>query len=367
MTDFVKATFFALMHNYAPYDPPSGFSDSFSGYSGVDWNLSSGAYYDSQRTTVHNTRSNGASIIHEPFDSISAWDLIQTGTGSASVIASGETDVAVGPYTLEMSTGSQQVSAAGVQRDIGSIPSSFGIAFIPKLDTVGTDLLDAQNIWIENTDNKSFRLRQTYGALKVQADGQWQLLSDHIAAYPSLHGPEWWVECVDIGGGQHTVTAYTGTQARGSVTGTLPTGTGNNGLVQITQQSVNNANRLSKLSMLDIGSTQLPDNMTVVSTAHTAQTSPSTVNIAFLVEDVSVALVPNTNVKASLSNDGGATWFQVTLTDEGAMGWGEIGTMKQIHLLHGSVSITTSGTSIRYKIETVGGGFYPIQGVVVFW
>lgn len=113
------------------------------------------------------------------------------------------------------------------------------------------------------------------------------------------------------------------------------------------------------LTIADLnGYENLPPNMTLVSNATTALATPADAFIALWQEDVdSVTL--NTDLKAYASRDGGTTWDQITLTEEAALTTGRI--------LAGSVTLTSSGTSMKYKIETLNNKEQRIHAVALQW
>jgi len=90
--------------------------------------------------------------------------------------------------------------------------------------------------------------------------------------------------------------------------------------------------------------------LSLVSTATTAQTEPVTGDVVMLLEDGSGTATLNTDIKAHVSRDDGTTWTETTLTNEGS--WG---TNKKILVARDvDISGQPSGTSMRYKIETFG-------------
>ncbi len=92
------------------------------------------------------------------------------------------------------------------------------------------------------------------------------------------------------------------------------------------------------------------EDLTLVSTATTAQTEPVTGDVVMLLEDSSGTATLNTDIKAHVSRDDGTTWAETTLTNEGT--WG---TNKKILVARDvDISGQPSGTSMRYKIETFG-------------
>ena len=96
------------------------------------------------------------------------------------------------------------------------------------------------------------------------------------------------------------------------------------------------------------GSMIAGSNLTLQSTASTASTAPTTGDIVMLIEDASGTATLNTDIKAYVSRNGGSTFTQGTLIEEGT--WG---TNKKILAFHNlDISGQSSGTDIRYKITT---------------
>ena len=90
------------------------------------------------------------------------------------------------------------------------------------------------------------------------------------------------------------------------------------------------------------------ENLTLISTATTAQAVPTTVRMVLDEYTSTGTSTLNTDIKAYASRDGGTTYTQVTLASQG--------TIETNHrLLSGSVDVSgqPSGTSIKYKIETL--------------
>lgn len=95
-------------------------------------------------------------------------------------------------------------------------------------------------------------------------------------------------------------------------------------------------------------STTVAGNLTLQSTANTADSAPSTGDLVVLTENASGTATLNTDIKGYVSRDGGSNWTQGTLTDEGS--WG---TNKKILAFHNlDISGQPSGTSLKYKITT---------------
>lgn len=103
------------------------------------------------------------------------------------------------------------------------------------------------------------------------------------------------------------------------------------------------------------------DNLTLVSNSQTAKTEPNGANILLMAEDVNADITINTDVKASVSRDGGTTFTQVTLSDAGEFEKG--------NLLTGTVDISgqPTGTDMEWKVETLNNKLLNLHGVGLEW
>jgi hypothetical protein len=105
--------------------------------------------------------------------------------------------------------------------------------------------------------------------------------------------------------------------------------------------------------------------LTLISTATTAQAAPADARIVIFEQDDDVLTI-NTDIKAFASRDNGTTYTEVVLQDEGDYASG-----KQI--LAGSVDISgqPSGTSMRYKIRGYNNSGdakeFSLHGVCLTW
>ncbi len=88
--------------------------------------------------------------------------------------------------------------------------------------------------------------------------------------------------------------------------------------------------------------------MSLVSNSTTAQATPTTGDIVMTYTDGSGTATVNTDLKAYISRDNGTTWTQATLSSEGTTGGHTILTAHNV-----DISSQPSGTSMRYKIETL--------------
>lgn len=101
--------------------------------------------------------------------------------------------------------------------------------------------------------------------------------------------------------------------------------------------------------------------MTLISNAATAQAAPTDARIVVLHDPVD-SVTPNTDVKAYASRDGGTSWTQITLTNEGA--WDA-----NYNILAGTADISgqPSGTSMKWKITTHNNKEQRVKAVALAW
>jgi len=103
-------------------------------------------------------------------------------------------------------------------------------------------------------------------------------------------------------------------------------------------------------------------NMTLQSNAFTAQAAPT--NARLMVLEVNVdSVTVNTDIKGYVSRDGGTTFTQVTLVDEGDTE----ATAKQILVANVDISAQPSGTSMKWKVTTLNNKDMDIHGVGLMW
>ena len=101
--------------------------------------------------------------------------------------------------------------------------------------------------------------------------------------------------------------------------------------------------------------------MTLVSNAETAEAQPDDAHIILFEEDVD-AVTLNTDLKAYASRDGGTTWTQATLADQG-----DYETGKRILTGDADISGQPSGTSMKWKVETLNTKEQRIHGLALQW
>ena len=102
-------------------------------------------------------------------------------------------------------------------------------------------------------------------------------------------------------------------------------------------------------------------NMTLISVSNTAEAQPSDARIVLFEEDVD-SITINTDLKAYVSRDGGTTYSQVTLVDEGDYENGK-------RILIGTVDVSgqPAGTSIKWKAETLNNKDLKLHGIGELW
>ena len=100
-------------------------------------------------------------------------------------------------------------------------------------------------------------------------------------------------------------------------------------------------------------------NFTLISTATTASSTPTSSSLIFIMEDCTGTATLNTDIKGYISRDNGSNYTEVTLVDEGTYGQNQ-----KIIVAHDvDISSQPSGTSMRYKIQSFNQGSSKITKV----
>lgn len=335
--------------------------DAFFDTTGVNAGASINESHDS-RGAYEPTRSGSATAYSDLCDSLATWTTITVGTGAAAVVADPEPDPAVG-NVFDFTTGATLASIGGAQKDVGSIPASYGFQFLVKLNAVGANSADALEIALGNINTYNTILRLYNGAFEVFQDGAYRLLFAHGGNFWT----EWWVEVTQLAGASHRVDLYAGTQLVGSRTGNLPAGA-TDGLLVFQQKSGVTINRESRIAVINIGSSQLADNMTLVGAVYPARFSPTIVRAVFLIEDTSVALNTNVNLTAQLSQNGGVAWENVTLQKVDLFSLGVVDSAKNIWILIVEHKFANIGAQeITWKLTSSGNWWFAVTGAYMEW
>ena len=114
------------------------------------------------------------------------------------------------------------------------------------------------------------------------------------------------------------------------------------------------------------GESSFAASMSLLSNATTAQAVPTKSDLIILMKNQAGTATLNTDIKGYVSRDGGSTFTQGTLVDEGSYGDGKI---LAVHDL--DISSQPSGTSMKYKIELAnqasGSKETHVQGCSIGW
>ncbi|MBF0607696.1 MAG: hypothetical protein HQL61_09135 [Magnetococcales bacterium] len=98
----------------------------------------------------------------------------------------------------------------------------------------------------------------------------------------------------------------------------------------------------------------------VTSIATTAASQPAQARLVFLSQDVTGGSTLNTDILGYVSRDSGTTWDQVTLADEGAYAAGQ-------KIYGGTVTLTSTGTAMKWKWATANTKEVRLLGVALTW
>jgi hypothetical protein len=347
----------------------AAFSDSFRVTPGtVDTSTSVNQAYYAPGTAWVPDRPLSASLLDEPFDSLDVWASNSSGTGSSAIVADPDPDANIG-RVLRLETGPAAGSVAGRQKVLSAVPSTFGVMVILELNAVGANPDDALVIQLQTSEPHAAKVQMRFGDGRMELfyDGAWHTIMAHGGAYYT----EWWVQCNYRGSGTlYDLEVFAGTEFVGKAAGVnLPAGPADNaGLMVMQQFSGANANRESRIAVAQVGADVRPSNLTLLSRAYPVLTSPARGRLVILDEDISNALVPNTDLVASISRDNGDTWTPLTLTNSGVYGPGEIDPTKPINILSGEAAFGgPPGTALKYKVQSSGGRYHALQGIRMEW
>ena len=105
----------------------------------------------------------------------------------------------------------------------------------------------------------------------------------------------------------------------------------------------------------------LPNNMTLVSNAYTADAEADTARLALqVVENETIAI--NTDLTGEVSRDGGTTWTAATLVYKSTNGGAKLYEDTGI-----DISGQPSGTSMKWRVKTLNNKDIDVSGVVMQW
>lgn len=332
----------------------------------INASYSQGFTFETGRQLLSQLRSNYKTFLESNFSAASfptGWSGGASGTGRNYIVASGLSDPNV-QSALQFETGGNIGSDSRLSRKLSYLPQGYGIMWLVGLTSVGSNMEDSAVLNIQNTvDNKALLLYHNSTGLFVQdASGKKVILSSHWNSVAC----EWWIQNKQNANGTNTITVYGGTEWAGEATVVLPAGNpANAGLVQIQQLSGVTKDRYSRTFMLDIGLTQLVDDMTVMWNAWKAPVSAQGVAITLQVEDVSKKMMVNNNFVVEIQVNNGA-FQKVNLANMGAVGWGVVDPTKPVYLVTGALKASiAAGQNIVVRVKTGGGILMPIEGMTL--
>lgn len=124
---------------------------------------------------------------------------------------------------------------------------------------------------------------------------------------------------------------------------------------------ITNADAVNTIYIDNFLTVSVATNMTLFSNANAAEAQADNAKIIIFEEDVD-SITINTDLKVYASRDGGTTYTQITLVDNGDYESGK-------RILSGTVDISgqPAGTSMKYKIETLNNKDLNLHGVAELW
>ena len=333
------------------------FADVFSDQTGINAGASQYYDYDSRKVIGPDRAFRSTVAREEPFNDIRSW----TSNVGVTVVNPRDADPNVG-RAAEMNTGAIPGNASVLRKYFGPIPATFGVSVLMGMATANSSAAEALEVQVQNNQGHELKMRVYAGAVQFFYDRAWHTQFGYGGSTATL--TEWWFDAAFNGHSSYTVRLFAGTQELPGFTGNLPKGApGENGWVGFIQHSSTKANRKAHLAFVEVGSSALPANMSLVSVAEDVVTEPATISMAVMFEDVCLQTVVNTDLKGWISKDGGATWYQVTLTKYEKQGGGVLDASKPIYFLVGSATLPHSGThSVCCRITSANGRYFSLDG-----
>ena len=337
--------------------PVGEFADAFTDQRGI--NAAASRYYDYDARKVVGTQRPFKNTVapEEDFDDIRGWSA----NVGVTIVEPRDRDPMVGKVA-EMDTGANAGSVSVLRKYYGPIPASFGVSVLMGMVTKLRSSAEALEMQVQNGEGHQLKMRVYSGAVEFFHDGAWHRQFAYGGSISIL--TEWWVEARFNGGSSYTIRLFAGTQELPGFTGNLPRGKpGEEGWIGFIQHSSALAHRKSHLAFLEVGSSALPADMSLVSVAKHVVTEPRTVSMAVLFEDVCAQTVINTDLKGWISKDGGANFYQVPLTNFGKRGAGILDASKPVLFLGGTVSLPPSGThDVCCRVTSANGRYFSLEG-----
>jgi hypothetical protein len=331
-------------------------------------------HHEAGRAVVFPRRSHGSDYLmaRQPSAEWYGWSNISSGTGIQQIATLTHSDPAVAGPAMDLRTGLSAGSEARVSKTIGyPIGNSFGVMTLFDLVEIGIDSGGALHTRVQNNAGRTLAMRSWQEATEVYSSGAWRRLADWP---PAGNGQgEAWYEVNDVGGGEHKVTLYLGTKKVGDYTGELPLNWcgGVNNSVWLLQDSSGGQNgRHSQIAQLNVGPTQLADDMfcqspKLIVPAHLA--SPTAGHVKVVFENVSND-VTTSDLLAFMSKDDGTTWQSIPLDDYGQCGYGVLDNpVAEALTFAGSASLTGAGKDVRILVKSINHRLPAVKGITAFW
>lgn len=217
-----------------------------------------------------------------------------------------------------------------------------------NMNAVGTATNISMEIWTDNSGSPGTKVGSTSGSISAAVGDNTCTWS---SGNPSLTSGTlyWLVVAFSVTSVSNLITTKTESDSD-LITGSHGT------ITSITDGSGSAGGCVSARIQYSAGT----QNMTLVSNSSTASATPTDAIIILWEEDVD-SITLNTDIKAYVSRDGGTTFTQATLAEETSLSTGRV--------LTGTVDISgqPSGTSMKWKIETLNNKGLKLHGVGLEW
>ena len=294
------------------------------------------------------------------------FDAFNTDTLSGVSGTTGQTYVSASKLYRNGASGSVQISQSSGTA-VGNLTNGGGLAAAFDGNTSQTD---ANSAYVGSYVSAGI-IGKIYGtAQAVTGYNAWSATND----YGFQGGGGSVTTTIQLQGSNNSTTGLDGTwttldtttvntsgvgQQTVSRSGVLPGASSYTGLRLYITSSANGGMETFDVCELQFFALQPPNAMTLVTPAVTAATSPVSVQIQVLWLDLSGSAVLNTDLAASVTENGGTGWTAVTLTDTGD-------TVSGFHVLTGTASLAGSGTSVQMKLVTSAKS-QQIAGTAMMW
>jgi hypothetical protein len=339
----------------------AGVADDFADQSGVDTTNSVAATYDATNKWYYNADVNTRVLMH--FDtSVTADDAghsvtpsgspsvssTQSEFGGASLYLNGSSYLSVAPtnadLTLSTST-TWTVEAWFYPTSLTNSPTLFSSSGLNAyINTAG-------KLVINNGNTGNFTSTAT---VTLNAWNKIELDCVNGSAYAFINGAlvGSFTLQTTAGGGP----IYLGTFSAGSANFT--------GYIDEFRVSIGVARHTAAYTPETAPFVLSPPALDLRSIAFQASAVPNKASLFTLVRPIGAGTItPNTNVIASVSRNGGATWTQVTLIAAGALANG----FQAFEANAADISSQSSGQSMKWRLQTVSGFAIQAQAVVEQW